>query len=276
MKEPFRFRPSLERLEARDVPAAVSQTALFDAVLHTLVNQSIMQGVAENMIALGHPSAQFTAGPVMQQVVAESNAAEKTLGELQAYMQVQVAANPFMSGGYVKLWGAVAEPERQAQMNEAMARNVGNFLGVSIPPDVPPIPPPPAPTPPTDAGMTNTRPDPNDPNWVAQANGLKTWDIAQGHGAPVAAGDKITVFYTGWLAADPGTKFDSRRSPSAPVQFELNKLIQGWQQGVPGMRPGGIRRLFVPSALGYGAAGSPPNIPPNADLIFEIKVISHT
>src|SRR5262245_18595618 len=125
MKERLRFLPSLEGLEARDVPASFNSGALFNAVLQTLVNQSIMQGVAQNMIALGHPSAQFTAGPVMQQVVAESNAAEKTLGELQAYMQVQVAANPFMSGAYVKLWGAVAELEAQDQMNEAMARNVG-------------------------------------------------------------------------------------------------------------------------------------------------------
>src|SRR5262249_49938940 len=119
--------------------------------------------------------------------------------------------------------------------------------------------------------------DPNDPNWVAHGtSGLKTWDIVQGHGAPVAAGDSITVFYTGWLAAGPGTKFDSRRRPAAPATVNLSRLIQGWQKGIPGMKPGGIRRLFVPSALGYGAQGSPPNIPPNADLIFEIKVISHT
>jgi FKBP-type peptidyl-prolyl cis-trans isomerase len=127
----------------------------------------------------------------------------------------------------------------------------------------------------TDAGMTNTMPDPNDPSWVAGANGLKTWDVVVGTGAPVAAGSSITVFYTGWLASD-GTQFDARRSPSAPITFALSGLIQGWQQGIPGMQPGGIRRLFVPAALGYGAAGSPPNIPPNADLVFELKLISTT
>src|SRR5262249_30830473 len=146
MKDPYRFRPSLEGLEARDVPASFNSTALFNTVLQTLVNQSIMQGVAQNMIALGHPTAQFTAGPVMQQVVAESNVAEKTLCALHAYMQEQMASNPFMAGAYGKLWGAVAQLEAQAQMNEAMARNVGNFLGVSLPSDAPPIPPPPPPT----------------------------------------------------------------------------------------------------------------------------------
>jgi hypothetical protein len=119
MKVPNRTRLSLEALEARDVPAATS--ALFNAVLTTLVNQSVMQGMAENTIALGHPSAQFTAGPVMQQVVAESNAAEKTFSEMRAYMQDQVSAYPFMAGAYAQVWGALAELEMQAQINEASA-----------------------------------------------------------------------------------------------------------------------------------------------------------
>jgi FKBP-type peptidyl-prolyl cis-trans isomerase len=128
---------------------------------------------------------------------------------------------------------------------------------------------------PTDAGMTNTMPDVNDPSWVAGANGLKTWDVVTGTGTPVTASSSITVFYTGWLASD-GTQFDARRSPSAPITFALSGLIQGWQQGIPGMQPGGIRRLFVPAALAYGAAGSPPNVPANADLVFELKLISTT
>jgi len=273
MKQPNRFRPRLEPLEARDVPAATS--ALFNAVLTTLVNQSVMQGMAENTIALGHPTAQFTAGPMMQQVVAESNAAEKAFSDMRTYMHEQVAAHPFMAGAYAQFWGALAELEMQAQINEAMARNVGNFLGVALPSDTPLIPPPPV-VPPNDAGMTNTRPDPNDPNWVSQANGLKIWDIKTGSGSPVQAGDSITVFYSGWLAAAPGTLFDSKRSPDAPATFNLSGLIEGWKQGIPGMMPGGIRRIYVPAALGYGSAGRPPSIPPDADLIFEIKLISHT
>ena len=64
------------------------------------------------------------------------------------------------------------------------------------------------------------------------AAGLKSWDVVVGTGTPVAAGDSITIFYTGWLASN-GTKFDSRRSPATPITFSLNGLIQGWQQMFP-------------------------------------------
>jgi FKBP-type peptidyl-prolyl cis-trans isomerase FkpA len=165
---------------------------------------------------------------------------------------------------------AMSTMKAQAQMVAQQAETVGHWLGLSI---APKAPTPPAPKP-TDAGMTNTMPSPTDPNWVPLGTqGLKTWDVVVGTGTPVATGDTITVFYTGWLAAN-GTKFDSRRSPAAPATFALSGLIQGFQQGALGMKPGGIRRLLIPSALGYGAAGSPPNIPPNADLVFEIKLIS--
>jgi hypothetical protein len=131
----------------------------------------------------------------------------------------------------------------------------------------------PAPVVTDDSGMTNTRPDPNDPNWKAMADGLKVWDTRTGQGAAVAANADIEVYYTGWLVSN-GNVFDSRRSPSDPAAFNLARLIKGWQEGLPGMTPGGIRRLYVPAALGYGASGSPPSIPGNADLIFELKLVS--
>lgn len=125
----------------------------------------------------------------------------------------------------------------------------------------------------TDAGMTSTTTPPaaNDPNWVAQANGLKTWDVQTGTGPAVTSASTVSVFYTGWLL--DGTVFDSAHTAGAPVSFSMAGLIQGWQQGIPGMQPGSIRRLYVPAALGYGSTGSG-IIPPNADLIFEIKLIA--
>lgn len=150
---------------------------------------------------------------------------------------------------------------------------VGNSLGFDVTPPVPVAPVEEEPPAPGDAGMVNVMPSTTASNWVTGANGLKTWDVVTGTGTAVAAGNNIKVFYTGWLAAN-GTKFDSRRSPAAPADFDLDSLIQGWKTGIVGMKPGGIRRLFVPSALGYGAAGSPPNIPANADLVFEIKLVS--
>lgn len=127
---------------------------------------------------------------------------------------------------------------------------------------------------PTDSGMTSTLPDKDAAEWVTQPSGLKIWDVAVGTGDPVQTGDSIRVFYSGWLLN--GTVFDSKRSPSAPADFALNNLIAGWKEGIVGMKPGGIRRLYVPAALGYGANGSPPNVPPNADLIFEIKLVAHS
>jgi len=126
----------------------------------------------------------------------------------------------------------------------------------------------------TDAGMlptTSPPPDPNDPNWQTMANGLKIWDVQTGTGPAVTAGSTIGVFYTGWLLN--GTVFDSNHTAGSPVAFPLSNLIQGWQQGIPGMQPGGIRRLYIPAALAYGSSGSG-SVPPNSDLIFEIKLIS--
>ena len=97
-------------------------------------------------------------------------------------------------------------------------------------------------------------------------------DLVTGTGQEVKLGDKITVKYTGALAAD-GTIFDSN---SEGVEFELaeGSLIEGWTEGVPGMKVGGKRRLVIPSEKGYGAQGSGSSIPANADLVFEIELVS--
>jgi peptidylprolyl isomerase len=129
-----------------------------------------------------------------------------------------------------------------------------------------------------ESGMTSTVPSLTDPNWVSVGTaGLRMWDVTEGTGPVVAAGQRIIIHYTGWLASD-GTVFDSSRpslkagATGDPANFDLDGLIQGWQQGIPGMRAGGIRRLDIPAVLGYGSLGSPPSIPPDARLVFEIKM----
>lgn len=183
------------------------------------------------------------------------------------------ASRPFLVNKLTSIFQGTSGGSGQAQAVAMVAQHVGDMLGIDVNP-IAPVARPPAPKP-TDAGMINAMPSATAPNWVTGANGLKTWDVVTGTGSAAAPGSSITIFYTGWLASN-GTKFDSRRSPATPITFSLNGLIQGWQQGIPGMKNGGIRRLYIPAALGYGAAGSPPNIPANADLIFEIKLISHT
>lgn len=95
-------------------------------------------------------------------------------------------------------------------------------------------------------------------------------DIEVGEGGAVEADDTITVHYTGWLAST-GQPFESSRGQEPPT-FSLGELIPGWQQGLIGMRVGGIRELGIPAELAYGASGSG-SVPPNSDLIFEIELL---
>jgi len=88
-------------------------------------------------------------------------------------------------------------------------------------------------------------------------------------------GDVLKMHYTGTLASD-GSKFDSSLDRGDPFEFTLGKgqVIQGWDNGLNGMCVGEKRRLKIPSAMGYGARGSPPKIPANADLIFEVELLN--
>lgn len=111
---------------------------------------------------------------------------------------------------------------------------------------------------------------------VALSGGLKYIDVKAGTGATVQKTSTVTVEYTGWIAKT-GKKFDSSYDHGgAPfsVQLGQGKVIPGWDQGLVGMKSGGTRRLLIPSALGYGTQGSPPVIPANADLIFDVTVLS--
>ncbi len=101
--------------------------------------------------------------------------------------------------------------------------------------------------------------------------GLKYRDLKDGEGPPVPPGATVTIHYTGWL--EDGTVFDSSVERKEPATFPLGNLIQGWQEGIPGMRVGGIRKLVIPSELGYGDRKSG-KIPPNSTLIFEIEMIA--
>ncbi|MEI7657947.1 MAG: FKBP-type peptidyl-prolyl cis-trans isomerase [Phycisphaerae bacterium] len=98
---------------------------------------------------------------------------------------------------------------------------------------------------------------------------LKIEDLVEGQGDPCPKNATITIHYTGMLLS--GKVFDSSL-PGRPVTFPLRRLIQGWQEGIPGMKAGGKRRLTIPWRMAYGEAGSPPDIPPRSDLIFDIEL----
>jgi FKBP-type peptidyl-prolyl cis-trans isomerase len=113
-----------------------------------------------------------------------------------------------------------------------------------------------------------------EPKTVTLKSGLKYQDLKVGVGDEAKKGDKVEVHYTGWLAKD-GKKFDSSKDRGKPFPFTLGEgeVIKGWDEGVVGMKVGGERKLMIPAKLGYGKRGFPGAIPPDADLIFEVKVL---
>jgi len=97
--------------------------------------------------------------------------------------------------------------------------------------------------------------------------------LQEGVGEGAATGDMVSVHYVGTL--EDGTKFDSSLDRGEPFRFTLGagQVIQGWEQGILGMKVGEKRKLIIPSELGYGDRGIPGAIPPRAVLIFEVELL---
>jgi len=112
----------------------------------------------------------------------------------------------------------------------------------------------------------------NNNTTMEQENQLKTTILKEGTGEMAVNDMRVTVHYTGWLVN--GTKFDSSLDRGAPFEFILgaSQVIEGWEKGVLGMKVGEIRRLEIPSEMGYGSQGAG-IIPPNSDLIFEVELL---
>jgi FKBP-type peptidyl-prolyl cis-trans isomerase len=108
---------------------------------------------------------------------------------------------------------------------------------------------------------------------VTEVTQLQKIDQVVGTGAEVKAGDTVTAHYTGAVAAT-GIIFQSSKDTGQPATFPLSNVIKGWQDGVPGMKVGGKRRLIIPADQAYGP--NPPegsNIPANAPLVFDIELV---
>lgn len=110
------------------------------------------------------------------------------------------------------------------------------------------------------------------------SSGLKYIDLKVGEGTKAENGLAVKVHYTLWLdsGGDKGGMIDSSLEPEPrpfPFTVGMDGLIAGWNEGMLGMQVGGLRKLYIPSALGYGDSGSPPIISGNSNLIFEIELL---
>lgn len=108
---------------------------------------------------------------------------------------------------------------------------------------------------------------------MANVTELEVTTLREGNGPEAKAGQRIQMHYVGTLT--DGTKFDSSRDRGKPFAFTLGvgQVIKGWDQGVPGMKVGEMRKLVIPGHMAYGERGYPGLIPPNATLVFEIELM---
>jgi hypothetical protein len=120
------------------------------------------------------------------------------------------------------------------------------------------------PAPPTALGETKTT-----------EKGVKYETLKEGTGPELKRGQRATFHYEGRLEKD-NSVFDESRSKNKPLSCRIggDPLIEGWEQGLPGMKVGEIRKLIIPPELGYGELGKPPKIPANATLVFEVELLN--
>ena len=147
----------------------------------------------------------------------------------------------------------------------------GNDEDEEVTPAVTPVP---AVTPASTTAPDAGGPPPVSAQPTVTASGLQIIEVEVGTGDEAQQGQTVSVHYTGWLA--DGTKFDSSLDRGQPLPFVLGvgEMIPGFDEGVAGMKVGGTRRLILPPDLAYGPQGRPPVIPPNAELTFDIQLVS--
>jgi FKBP-type peptidyl-prolyl cis-trans isomerase len=146
---------------------------------------------------------------------------------------------------------------------------------VPEPQETAPVPPPSAAaTSATSAAVTSAASAPAPSASAAKAvTALLKEDVKVGKGPAAKAGDTVRVHYTGTLLN--GTKFDSSRDRNEPFELKLGAgmVIKGWDEGIPGMKVGGKRKLTIPSDMAYGKNGHPPVIPPDSPLVFDVELM---
>ncbi len=292
------FRPSVCVLEARDVPVTgVTPAQVFAAIDFVNATPAVLKYFDDNLDlarAGGAGRAALSASDL-------NRGAADTLSKFVQDAREVAAANPAAAGTLNELIASSSALVAQANANAIVAEALANRLGTVRPTPPPPPPtgvgdtpivpnpdqngttpvtptPPTNPVPPADGSqITATLPLLTDPGFTAVGTqGLRVKDVRVGEGAVATSTSSVTVRYRGFLVSN-GTSFDNNVGTSSPLSAVLGPtptVIQGFAQGVAGMKVGGIRDIDIPSELGYGAAGSGTSIPPNSRLVFEVQLVS--
>ena len=270
--DPRQFRPTIDGLESRLVPSA-SPAEVVAAYTRTVESADELHELGTTL-ERGRTSQtiRFLATH-LPQVALQSRTDTATLQEYRDGLQASVAANPgVVTPALQQFMMQLAGAQVQATLNGAYADVYAIGFGGT------PISPPPPPPPPPGTGGTVFGPDMTpstlpfsltDPNFVAKPDGVKVWDVTAGTGTAITTGSQFTATYTGYLTN--GTVFDSGTLPATTL--DTAHLIPGFVSGLDGMKVGGTRRIFIPSALGYGGTAQP-KIPANSDLVFEVHLVS--
>jgi FKBP-type peptidyl-prolyl cis-trans isomerase FkpA len=165
------------------------------------------------------------------------------------------------------LLAAGCDQPKAAESTDLPALNKTEPAGAPTTTDGKPVAGPPAP--PADAGSEVAK---MGPTTKKLESGLEIEELKVGSGDEAKTGTTVKVHYTGWLT--DGKKFDSSVDRNEPFEFSLpGQVIQGWNDGVPGMKVGGKRKLKIPAKLGYGEQGAGTDIPPGATLVFEVELL---
>jgi len=107
---------------------------------------------------------------------------------------------------------------------------------------------------------------------IEKVEELQVIDTVVGKGKECSLQSKVLAHYTGALCKD-GIVFQSSRDAGKPLMFSFHEVIEGWREGLPGMREGGKRRLIIPATMAYGASSPSKNIPKHSDLVFDIELV---
>lgn len=271
--DPRQFRPTVDGLESRLVPASFEADVVAAYTRTGTITEDLFH--LGTTLERGRTATSISIlATQLPQTGLQSRTDAATLQTYRTSLQASLVANPAANTEAVRQFlMQVAGAENQAVLNGVYADVYARgFGGTPIPPPVPPSPPP--------GGGTVFGPDlsPNtstlpfsltDPGFVTKSDGVKVWDVTTGSGAAITVGSQFTATYKGYLTN--GTVFDS--GTLTQQTLSTSNLIAGFVSGLDGMKVGGTRRIFIPSALGYGGTART-GIPANSDLVFEVTLTS--